>query len=412
MKKTRFILTITALMVGFGVMPVAAQEEQRRELERQLEELRRQMREVESQLREIRGDEGFFRGVVTFSSNRAQLGVFVQTEADPDTDDIGALLQSVTEGGAAEAAGLEDGDIVISFDGERLAGRYPAADPDESEPAAKLIDLIGDKEPGDEVTIEYQRDGQTHSTVVTLTEQDSWFRAYSGPNFEVVRPSRPTLVPPPDVRLFRAPEGRGFTVYSLFGDRWGDMELVSLTEELGRYFGTPEGLLVIKPPEEEEIGLQAGDVILSIDGRDPGTPSRALRIIRSYEEGETINLQVMRDQSRTTVSYVVPEREDTWSRFEGRGQGRERDLELEVPHLELDQIELLEAPHLELEHLMAPDLSHLELETVQLLNAPHLELLTPSLELTVPHLELLTPNLELTVPHLELIHPRRIRRID
>ena len=171
MRKTRFILTITALMVGFGVMPMAAQEqEQRRELERRLEELRQQMRDVESQLREIRGDANFFRGVVSFSSNRAQLGVFVQTEADPETDDVGALLQSVTESGAAEAAGLEDGDIIISFDGERLAGSYPAADRDESEPAAKLIDLIGDKEPGDEVTIEYQRDGQTHSTVVTLGE--------------------------------------------------------------------------------------------------------------------------------------------------------------------------------------------------------------------------------------------------
>jgi membrane-associated protease RseP (regulator of RpoE activity) len=399
MRKTRFILTITALMVGFGVMPMAAQEqEQRRELERRLEELRQQMRDVESQLREIRGDDNFFRGVVTFSSNRAQLGVFVQTEADPDTDGIGALLQSVTEGGAAEAAGLEDGDIVISFDVERLAGRYPAADPDESEPAAKLIDLIGDKEPGDEVTIEYQRDGQTHSTVVTLSEQDGWFRAYSGPDFEVVRPSWPTPVPPPNVRLLTDPPGRGFTVYSLFGDRWGDMELVSLTEELGRYFGTPEGLLVIKPPEEEEIGLQAGDVILSIDGRDPGTPSRALRIIRSYEEGETINLQVMRDQSRTTVSYVVPEREDTWSRFDTSWQRREPDLELEVPHLELEQIQLLEAPHLELEHLMVPDLSHLELETVQLLEPLNLELLAPTLELTVPY--------------LELVHPRRIRRID
>jgi membrane-associated protease RseP (regulator of RpoE activity) len=390
MRKSRFLLTVTALMVGFGVLPMAAQEqEQRRELERRLQELRDQMREVESQLREMRGPERFWGGVVTFSSNRAQLGVFVQTEADPETDAIGALLQSVTEGGAAEEAGLQDGDIIISFDGERLAGRYPAADPDESEPAAKLIDLIGDKEPGDEVTLEYQRDGQTHSTVVTLAEQDSWFRTYSGPDFEIVGPSRPNLVPPPDIRLFTDTGRRGLTVFSMFGDRWADIELVSLNEELGRYFGTTEGLLVINPPEKEEIPLQAGDVILSIDGREPGTPSRALRIIRSYEEGETINLQIMRDQSRTTVSYVVPEREDNWSRFDG---WERREPELEVPHLELD------VPDLELEHLLLPGVPHLELE--------HLELLDP------PHVELLAPNLELTVPHLELVHPRRIGRID
>jgi membrane-associated protease RseP (regulator of RpoE activity) len=410
MRKSRFLLTVTALLVGFGVMPTAAQEqEQRRELERQLRELRQQMREVESQLREMGGTERFWGGVVTFSSNRAQLGVFVQTEADPETDAIGALLQSVTEGGAAEEAGLQDGDIIISFDGERLAGRYPAAERDESEPAAKLIDLIGDKEPGDEVTIEYQRDGQTHSTVVTLGEQDSWFQTYSGPDFEIVRPSQPTFVPRPDVRLLTDPNRRGVTVFSMFGDRWGEMELVSLTEELGRYFGTPEGLLVISPPEDEEITLQAGDVILSIDGRDPGTPSRALRIIRSYEEGETINFQIMRDQSRTTVPYVVPEREDTWSRFDG-GWGR-REPELEVPHLELDQIDLLEAPHLELEHLELLQPPHVELDHLLLPDPPHLELDLVEL-LHMPDGGLDVPLLELQTSHLELLQPRRLRRID
>jgi hypothetical protein len=391
---------------------MAAQEqEQRRELERRLQELRDQMREVESQLREMRGPERFWGGVVTFSSNRAQLGVFVQTEADPETDAIGALLQSVTEGGAAEEAGLQDGDIIISFDGERLAGRYPAADPDESEPAAKLIDLIGDKEPGDEVTLEYQRDGQTHSTVVALAEQDSWFRTYSGPDFEIVGPSRPSFVPRADVRILTDRDRRGLTVFSMFGDGWGDIELVSLNEELGRYFGTTEGLLVISPPEEEEeIPLQAGDVILSIDGREPGTPSRALRIIRSYEEGETINFQIMRDQRRTTVSYVVPEREDTWSRFDTNWQRREPELEvphleLEAPHLELDvpdleleQLELLQPPHVELDHLLLPDPPHLELDQVELLHIPG-----SGLDL---------PLLEPKTSHLELLQPRRLRRID
>ncbi|MCZ6611399.1 MAG: PDZ domain-containing protein, partial [Planctomycetota bacterium] len=162
------MLTIAAMAIGFGVVPVAAQErEQRRELESRLQELRAQLRDVERQLRDVRGSNSFFRGVLTWSSNRAQLGVFVRSEADPETDRIGALLQSVPDGGAAQEAGLQDGDIIISFDGERLAGRYPAADPDESEPAKKLIDLIGDKDPGDEVTIEYQRDGETRSTVVT-----------------------------------------------------------------------------------------------------------------------------------------------------------------------------------------------------------------------------------------------------
>ena len=354
MKKTRFLLTIAAMAIGLGVAPMAAQErEQRRELESRLRELREQLRDVERQLRDVRGSNSFFGGVLTWSTNRAQLGVLVQLEVDSETDRIGALLQSVTEGSAAEEAGLHDGDIIISFDGERLAGRYPEADPDESEPAKKLIDLIGDKDPGDEVTIEYQRDGETHSTVVTLDERDSLLQAYS-----VIAPD----VRVPDFRFFGDGDRRAVTMLSLWGDRWADIELVRLNEDLGRYFGTSEGLLVISPPDNDELDLQAGDVILGIDGREPRSPSRALRILRSYEEGETLNIEIMRDRNRMTVSYVVPERENNWSRFESRREWREQ--KLEVPHLELDHIELPEAPHLELEH-------------AELRHVPHLELVAP-----------------------------------
>ncbi len=311
MTKPKFLLTVTALVFGFGVMPMVAQErEQRRDIERRIDDLRDELRQLERELGDVRGDNRFFRGLVTLSANRAQLGVFVQTEADPATDDIGALLQSVSEGAAADEAGLQDGDIVTSFDGERLAGRYPAAGRNESEPARKLIDLIAGKEPGDEVTVEYQRGGQTHSTVVTLGEREGWFTSFGRSGFEVVRPPGAEFGPLPDVRIFGNAGDRGFQVFSLLSDPWSDIELVTLSEDLGRYFGTTEGLLVIAPAEDEEMNLRAGDVILNIDGRNPRTPSRALRILRSYEEGETINLEIMRDRNRMSVSYAVPERED------------------------------------------------------------------------------------------------------
>ena len=39
------------------------------------------------------------------------------------------------------------------------------------------------------------------------------------------------------------------------------MELVVVTPELGRYFGTEYGLLVIRAPDDQAIDLQDGDVI-------------------------------------------------------------------------------------------------------------------------------------------------------
>ncbi len=184
----------------------------------------------------------------------------------------------------------------------------------------------------------------------------------------------------PELRFFGEGNRLGVTVLSLWGDRWADIELVRLNEGLGRYFGASDGLLVISPPDNDELDLQAGDVILGIDGREPRSPSRALRILRSYEEGETVNIEIMRDRNRMTISFVVPERENNWSRFDSRRERREP--ELEVPLLELEDVELLEAPHPELEYLMLPD---------------------------VPHLELIGPHSE--VPHLELVKPHVVRRI-
>src|SRR6058998_3237651 len=56
------------------------------------------------------------------------------------------------------------------------------------------------------------------------------------------------------------------------------------------------------------LPLKGGDVILSIGGRKPTSPSHAMRILRSYEPGETVALDIMRKQKRVTVSWKVPER--------------------------------------------------------------------------------------------------------
>ena len=250
----------------------------------------------------------------------------VRTAADEETDPIGAVLESVDAGSAAGEAGLEAGDIIVSFAGEVLTGRYPPADPDESEPAIKLIDLVRDHDPGDEVTVEYRRGDRTQSTIVTLDGGGGLVGSrffIGGPgDFEFEWPRVEfDQAPRGDVRVqLRRPGSRGgFTVLSIIGDVWSDIELVGLNEDLGRYFGTEEGLLVIAPPSHEGVELQSGDVILSIDGREPRSPSRALRILRSYEEGETVNLEIMRDRNRMTVSVEVPERENdffdsTWNR--------------------------------------------------------------------------------------------------
>ena len=83
------------------------------------------------------------------------------------------------------------------------------------------------------------------------------------------------------------------------------LQLIEMNEDLGAYFGTSEGLLVAKASRDSAIPLKAGDVILSIDGRKPTSVSQALRIIGTYEEGETIKIEVMRQRQRTNLDWTV-----------------------------------------------------------------------------------------------------------
>jgi len=74
--------------------------------------------------------------------------------------------------------------------------------------------------------------------------------------------------------------GRGWFAFHGRGG-WGDMELVPLTEELGRYFGTDKGLLVVRAPEDDDLKLKDGDVIQRIDGREPQSVAHAMHRRRS-----------------------------------------------------------------------------------------------------------------------------------
>src|SRR2546430_6871703 len=46
------------------------------------------------------------------------------------------------------------------------------------------------------------------------------------------------------------------------------------------------------------LPLKGGDVITSIGGRKPANPSHAMRILRSYETGETVSIEILRKQKR------------------------------------------------------------------------------------------------------------------
>ena len=226
---------------------------------------------------------------------RPRIGVMIDARADSSTDKIGARIKEVTPDGPADKAGLKAGDIVTSFNGTALGGAK-SDDEDESGPGQKLIDLAQKLDVGDTVTVQYRRGTETRTARIIAEDVKMSMRMWM-PHMQ-------------DLPRMRMPDFDGddgdFRVF--INDRFSDLDLVDLNPDLGEYFGSKTGVLVVKASSDSTIPLKAGDVILKIDGREPKSVSQAERILRSYDSGETAKLEVMRKQKRLTVSWAVPER--------------------------------------------------------------------------------------------------------
>lgn len=251
-----------------------------------------------------RGPEGLMRIVM---NRRARLGIKVNLRAR-DTDSIGAYVDAVTPGGPAAQAGIRSGDIITKLDGKSVLSGGPAPDGrrpvQESLPGLRLIELAARLAPNDTVPVEFRRGGERRTVnVVTAYEPDF---SFSGPPGRRVVPFPPGGGLEPAADFLERFDGPAH--WDLFvGSPLSRLELAPLNPDLGQYFGTSDGILVISAPKDSALGLKGGDVVLSVDGRRPAGPSHLLRILRSYETGESFKLDILRHRKRETLTARLGE---------------------------------------------------------------------------------------------------------
>ncbi len=240
---------------------------------------------------------------------RARLGINVNLLAK-ETDSLGALVTAVTPGGPASKAGLRSGDIITRLDGTSvLTEGSRTVDRDESAPGVRLIELAAKLEPNDTITVDFLR-GDARRTV-TLVTGDERIVTVDGRGLLVGPRGEPgERIRIPDLRVEPIEPGRIFEFTPRaggFGMAFGsgalrDLELAPMNADLGSYFGTSEGVLVIRAPSGGSLGLKSGDVILAVDGRQASSPAALLRILRSYGDDESFKLEIQRQRQRQTLT--------------------------------------------------------------------------------------------------------------
>ena len=182
-------------------------------------------------------------GVYTFNDNRGRIGVIVDTRSDATRDKVGARVDGITPDGPADKAGLKVGDVITRFNGTDLGGARAENDED-SGPGMKLIELARKLEPGDTAQVEYRRGNDNRKA--TLVAEDLGGPGWTG------RMEMPDMgrIEMPKMEM---PEGGAFGF--AFGSPWGGIEMVKLNPDLGDYFGTREGVLVVRAPEDSSLAL-------------------------------------------------------------------------------------------------------------------------------------------------------------
>jgi len=205
------------------------------------------------------------------------LGVTVQ----PVDDDIvkafkldngsGAAVVQVTPGSGAAKAGIQPGDIVLSYNGQVL------------QQSADLPPLVGMTKPGSKVPVEILRNGHRQTLEVTISEA-SRDQSAAG------RQSAATSARSGAAAL-------GLTVQPLDSDT---RKQLGLPPGQGVVISDISGLVAAQSP------LQAGDVILMVNQQKIGNVAEFQVATKDVKPGSTVLLLVRRGDQSQFIGLTVP----------------------------------------------------------------------------------------------------------
>lgn len=209
------------------------------------------------------------------------LGVVVK-----DTDlnnNQGALISEIIDDSPAEKAGLQDGDVIIEFNGQPLGD------------SGDLTKAVGQTLPDQKVPVVILRDGKKKTLDVKLDERQesklfTWNSDEDGEG-------------PGNTWVHQFPglnEDRGFM----------GVDLDDLNDQLGEYFKVKggQGALITSVNEDspaEKAGLKAGDVIIRIADQDVASADDVHEALRDTKPGQDVKIKVVRKGKKKTLDLTL-----------------------------------------------------------------------------------------------------------
>jgi serine protease Do len=197
----------------------------------------------------------------------------------------GVLVSGVEEDGPADKAGLQEGDVVVSFNGDAVTT------PDE------LRSKVRAAEAGSKAKLGIVRDGKKQTIEVTLGEREDF------------RYSFRHMVREPDIAHAFAMMGGprlGIRAYEFEGD------------DMASYFGVKPGtgVLVLGVDEgsvADKAGLKPGDVVQTIGGEKVSSVEDIRDACHDMDEGDEFAIGVLRHGKNQELKATMDEARPSWA---------------------------------------------------------------------------------------------------
>lgn len=238
----------------------------------------------------------------------------VEEDAGSATAREGAIVTEVVDGAPASAAGIEAGDVIVEFDGERIRG------------ARQLTRVVRETPAGRSVAAIVFRDGARVDVNVTPGERPRPDRRANRRRIEIPeRDAAEAFVWRGDTALLEGlPDIVNGAVMSLAGRARLGIRAESVDGQLADYFGVSAGVLV-RHVEEDTVaaaaGLRAGDVITAIDGEAVEDVGALRRRVSALDPGASFAIAIVREGAGMSLPAELEEEAERRPRGRRRGTG-------------------------------------------------------------------------------------------
>lgn len=200
--------------------------------------------------------------------------------------DEGAYVNDVVENSPADSAGVKEGDVIVEFNGRKI------------DDADDLLKAVRKATAGSNTTIVVTRNNEKKSLDITV---GTLRRRHMHGGFAVTPPRAPRMA-----------------IFAKSG-MWG-LRLSELNEQLGEYFGAPngKGLLVEKVEKKstgEKAGFKAGDVITKVNKTSVEDIRDLDEAAEDADKGDKLEIEVLRKGANKILTVEIEEHDIEPSSF-------------------------------------------------------------------------------------------------